>query len=81
MMAAAPDDLRESLYKAIPYPPRFGQPEEFASFVEHAITNPYLNGETVSYTSIEEERRAVLAEVKAIFPNDKIIQGIPEKLQ
>ena len=38
----------------------------------------YLNGETVSYTSIEEERRAVLAEVKAIFPNDKIIQGIPK---
>jgi len=35
----------------------------------------------VSYTSIEKERRAVLAEVKAIFPNDKIIQGIPEKLQ
>ena len=41
----------------------------------------YLNGETVSYTSIEEERLALLAEVKAIFPNDKIIQGIPEKLQ
>ena len=41
----------------------------------------YLNDETVSYTSIEEERIALLAEVKAIFPNDKIIQGIPEKLQ
>ena len=47
MMAAAPDDLRASLYKAIPYPPRFGAPDEFASFVEHVITNPYLNGETV----------------------------------
>lgn len=41
----------------------------------------YLNGETVSYTSIQEERRAVLAEVKAIFPDDPIIQSIPEKLQ
>ena len=41
----------------------------------------YLNGETVSYTSLDDERVAVLAEVKAMFPQDKIIQGIPEKLQ
>jgi arylsulfatase A len=41
----------------------------------------YLNGETVSYTSLADEREAVLAEVKMIFPKDKIIQGIPEKLQ
>ena len=47
MMAQAPDDLRSSLYKAIPFPPRFGAPDEYAGFVEHALTNPYLNGETV----------------------------------
>tara|TARA_Y100000589_G_scaffold20159_1_gene16665 strand:- start:1314 stop:3143 length:1830 start_codon:yes stop_codon:yes gene_type:complete len=40
----------------------------------------YLDGKTVSYTSIKEERLAVLAEVKAMFPNDKVIQAIPEKL-
>ena len=40
----------------------------------------YLNNQTVSYTSIKEERSAVLAEVKAMFPKDKIIQGIPDKL-
>ena len=40
----------------------------------------YLNGETVSYTSLADDRAAVLAEVKMMFPNDKIIQGIPEKL-
>ena len=40
----------------------------------------YLNNQTVSYTSIKEERSAVLAEVKAMFPKDKIIQGIPNKL-
>jgi arylsulfatase A len=41
----------------------------------------YLNGETVSYTSLDDERVAVLAEVKAMFPQDRIIQGISEKLQ
>ena len=41
----------------------------------------YLNGDTVSYTSLADDRAAVLAEVKMIFPKDKIIQGIPEKLQ
>ena len=41
----------------------------------------YLNGETVSYTSLADGRAAVLAEVKMMFPKDKIIQGIPEKLQ
>ena len=40
----------------------------------------YLNGETVSYTSLKKERAEVLAAVKAMFPKDKIIQGIPEKL-
>jgi len=40
----------------------------------------YLDGKTVSYTSLKEERAEVLAAVKAMFPKDKIIQGIPEKL-
>ena len=47
MMAAAPEDLRESLYKSIPFPPRFGAPDEFASFVETIVENPYINGETI----------------------------------
>ena len=41
----------------------------------------YLNGETVSYTSLTDERAAVLAEVKMMFPKDKIIQSIPENLK
>ena len=40
MMAQASDELRQSLYSSIPFPPRFGAPDEFASFVEHAISNP-----------------------------------------
>ena len=41
----------------------------------------YLDGETVSYTSLAEERAEVLAAVKAMFPRDRVIQGIPRKAQ
>ena len=47
MMAEAPDKVRDSLAAAIPCPKRFGRPEEFASFVETILLNPYLNGEVV----------------------------------
>lgn len=47
MMAAASDEVRDGLAKSIPFPPRFGSPDEFASLVEHVIANPYLNGEVI----------------------------------
>ena len=47
MMAAASDEVRDGLAKSIPFPPRFGSPDEFASLVEHVISNPYLNGEVI----------------------------------
>jgi len=47
MMAAASEEVREGLYKSIPFPSRFGQPDEFAAFVESVLSNPYLNGETI----------------------------------
>mmetsp|Transcript_37410 Transcript_37410/g.109624 ORF Transcript_37410/g.109624 Transcript_37410/m.109624 type:complete len:126 (+) Transcript_37410:3-380(+) len=47
MMAAAPDKVRDSLAAIIPFPSRFGRPEEFASFCETILLNPYLNGEVV----------------------------------
>ena len=47
MMEGAPDHLRESLFSMIPFPPRFGKPEEFASFVQTIVENPYMNGEVV----------------------------------
>jgi NAD(P)-dependent dehydrogenase (short-subunit alcohol dehydrogenase family) len=31
----------------VPFPPRFGEPPEFAALVEHLITNAYLNGQVV----------------------------------
>lgn len=43
----APAALRASLESKVPFPPRFGQPEEFASLCEHLITNRYINGQVI----------------------------------
>jgi NAD(P)-dependent dehydrogenase (short-subunit alcohol dehydrogenase family) len=47
MMAGLPGDLRRSLVEQIPFPPRFGDPEEFAALVEHIIENRMLNGSII----------------------------------
>lgn len=44
LMGAMSDEVRTSLATQIPFPPRFGQPEEFAALVRHLIENVYLNG-------------------------------------
>ena len=44
MMQAAPDKVRQSLIEQIPFPHRFGQPDEFASLVCHVFENNMLNG-------------------------------------
>ena len=44
MMAAAPEKVRRSLAEQIPFPPRFGHPDEFAALVEHIIENRMING-------------------------------------
>jgi NAD(P)-dependent dehydrogenase (short-subunit alcohol dehydrogenase family) len=44
MMQAAPEKVRQSLVEQIPFPHRFGQPEEFATFVCHIFENNMLNG-------------------------------------
>jgi NAD(P)-dependent dehydrogenase (short-subunit alcohol dehydrogenase family) len=33
--------------KGIVFPPRMGEPEEFARLVESIVLNPYLNGENI----------------------------------
>jgi NAD(P)-dependent dehydrogenase (short-subunit alcohol dehydrogenase family) len=40
-------EVRESLAKAVPHPPRLGRPSEFAMLAAHIIENPMLNGETI----------------------------------
>lgn len=44
MMQAAPDKVRQSLVEQIPFPHRFGRPDEFASFVSHIFENNMFNG-------------------------------------
>jgi NAD(P)-dependent dehydrogenase (short-subunit alcohol dehydrogenase family) len=41
----APAGMRENLEKKVPFPPRFGRPDEFAALAEHLLTNGYLNGQ------------------------------------
>ena len=47
LLAELPRETRAGLASAIPYPPRLGEPEEFARLVIAMIENDYLNGEIV----------------------------------
>lgn len=44
MTAHMPDRVRNSLQRAMEFPPRAGKPDEFASLVQHGIENIMLNG-------------------------------------
>lgn len=44
MLGAMPDEVRESLAAAVPFPSRLGRPEEYASLAAHIIENAYING-------------------------------------
>jgi NAD(P)-dependent dehydrogenase (short-subunit alcohol dehydrogenase family) len=47
MMESLPPEVREALGKATPFPPRLGQPEEYAALAQHIVENEMLNGETI----------------------------------
>src|SRR5215831_8383897 len=47
MLAGMPQEVQESLGRQVPFPPRLGRPEEFASIVQAIFENAYLNGETI----------------------------------
>jgi NAD(P)-dependent dehydrogenase (short-subunit alcohol dehydrogenase family) len=47
MMASLPAEIQASLGASVPYPPRLGQPEEYASLAMHIVANRMLNGETI----------------------------------
>ena len=47
MMKAMPLDVQESLGKQTPFPPRLGDPDEYAALVAHILENVMLNGETI----------------------------------
>ncbi len=47
MMAGLPQNVQDSLGASVPFPSRFGKPEEYAALVLHIISNPMLNGEVI----------------------------------
>lgn len=47
MLAGLPEAAQHSLGQQVPYPPRLGRPDEYASLVTSIVENGYLNGETI----------------------------------
>jgi len=47
LLAGLPAAAREALAGSVPYPPRLGDPAEYAALVEHIVVNTMLNGETI----------------------------------
>jgi NAD(P)-dependent dehydrogenase (short-subunit alcohol dehydrogenase family) len=47
LLAGLPEAARTALAQQIPFPPRLGQPAEYAALVAHIFTNPMLNGEVI----------------------------------
>jgi len=47
MLAGLPSEVQESLGKSVPFPPRLGRPDEYASLARQIVENEMLNGESI----------------------------------
>lgn len=47
LLARLSEEVKLSLAKSVPYPPRLGTPAEYALMATQIIENPLLNGETI----------------------------------
>lgn len=47
LLAALPEKVRTYLANTIPFPPKLGNPDEFAHLVQAVVENPLLNGEVI----------------------------------
>jgi NAD(P)-dependent dehydrogenase (short-subunit alcohol dehydrogenase family) len=47
MLAGLPEAARASLGQQVPFPPRLGDPTEFAALAKHIVENEMLNGEVI----------------------------------
>jgi NAD(P)-dependent dehydrogenase (short-subunit alcohol dehydrogenase family) len=47
MLSILPEAARDALGKMVPFPPRLGNPDEYAALAMHIIENPMLNGEVI----------------------------------
>lgn len=47
MLAALPENAKDSLGKQVPFPSRLGRPDEYAALAKHIVENQMLNGEVI----------------------------------
>lgn len=47
LLQGLPQEVQDSLGTQVPFPPRLGDPAEFAALACHIIENPMLNGEVI----------------------------------
>jgi NAD(P)-dependent dehydrogenase (short-subunit alcohol dehydrogenase family) len=47
MLLTMPQNVQDSLAAQVPFPSRFGQPDEYAKLVMHIVENAMLNGECI----------------------------------
>ncbi len=47
MMAGLPEKAQQALGAMVPFPPRLGEPPEYAHLATAVIENPMLNGEVI----------------------------------
>ena len=47
LLAGLPEQVKQVLGSQVPFPPRLGQPSEYAALAKHIIENEMLNGEVI----------------------------------
>lgn len=47
MMTGMPQEVQDALGASVPFPPRLGDPAEYAAMVRHIVENQMLNGEVI----------------------------------
>jgi hypothetical protein len=47
MMQAMPEEVRAAIGATVPFPPKLGDPQDFAALVKHILQNKTLNGEVI----------------------------------
>ena len=47
MLAGMSPEVQQSLGSQVPFPPRLGRPDEYASLLAEILQNQMLNGETI----------------------------------
>ena len=47
MLMGMPQEVQDSLGASVPFPPRLGEPSEYAALALHIIENQMLNGEVI----------------------------------